>query len=62
LLMRDFDLILLDNIQWLDDLSAQILQKRLEDDNPKSQTLILTTTKEITNYQNKAMPKRNLLV
>ena len=61
LLMRDFDLILLDNIQWLDDLSAQILQKRLEDDNPKSQTLILTTTKEITNYQNKANAKTEFI-
>ncbi|HQC31628.1 MAG TPA: AAA family ATPase, partial [Candidatus Cloacimonas sp.] len=61
LLMRDFDLVLLDNIQWLDDLSAKILQKRLEDDSPKAQTLILTTTREIKNYPNKTNTKTEFI-
>ncbi len=42
--MQNYDLVLLDNIQWLDDLSVQILQKRLEEESIKPQTLILTTT------------------
>ncbi|HNX02333.1 MAG TPA: tetratricopeptide repeat protein [Candidatus Cloacimonas sp.] len=56
-LMQNYDLVLLDNIQWLDDLSVQILQKRLEEESIKPQTLILTTTEMPAVYQAKANAK-----
>jgi len=56
-LMQNYDLVLLDNIQWLDDLSVQIVQKRLEEESIKPQTLILTTTEMPAVYQAKANAK-----
>ena len=46
LLMDDFDIVLLDNIQWLDDLSAQIIKKRLETETVIAPTLIMTSTND----------------
>ncbi len=41
-LIAEYDYILIDNIQWLDDLSSQILNKRLGEVDKKPQTLVLT--------------------
>jgi class 3 adenylate cyclase len=44
ILMKDLDIVLLDNIQWLDDLSNQIIQKRLEEETIITTILIMTST------------------
>ncbi len=44
ILMKDLDIVLLDNIQWLDDLSNQIIQKRLEEETIITPILIMTST------------------
>jgi len=42
LLTKDFDALLVDNVQWLDDLSLEIMQRRLKESNRKACLLILT--------------------
>ncbi|MDD4309163.1 MAG: tetratricopeptide repeat protein [Candidatus Cloacimonetes bacterium] len=45
-LLQDYDFILIDNIQWLDTLSLNILKRRLEMSDKSKQVLILTSTEE----------------
>lgn len=46
-LIKGYDFLLIDNIQWLDELSAQILEKRLAQTEKKTQVLILASTPEL---------------
>ncbi|MDY0151184.1 MAG: tetratricopeptide repeat protein [Candidatus Cloacimonas sp.] len=42
-LIKSYDFLLIDNIQWLDDISAQVLEKRLALTDKMDQVLILTS-------------------